>query len=136
MMKRIVSVFLVSMIHLACASAVYSKGTPDKVVIKGGGLSQPIEITDRETLQGFDPYFALTSIAAHGRFLPARQLAPRQGLASVIKPHHLDAAGRGADQITEIAADAFILVNDGEAKTFNLREGNALVRAVFAGDVA
>ncbi|MDT5121232.1 MAG: hypothetical protein QOC96_714 [Acidobacteriota bacterium] len=55
-MKRIVSIFLISMIHIACASAVYSKGKPDKIIITGGGLAQPIEITDRETLIEFAPY--------------------------------------------------------------------------------
>jgi len=36
--------------------AAYSKGSPDKILIKGEGLTHAIEITDRETLKSFDPW--------------------------------------------------------------------------------
>src|SRR5438067_11804374 len=78
----------------------------------------------------------LGSIAAHGHCLSSRQFAPSERLLTVIKAHHRDAAGRGADQVAKIAADAFRFVHDWITLAVNLREGDALVRAVFAGDVA
>jgi hypothetical protein len=56
MMKQIVSLLIICLIQIGCASAVYSKGVPDKVIIKGGALRQPIEITSREVLKGYDPF--------------------------------------------------------------------------------
>src|SRR5436309_2277838 len=37
-------------------SLVDAKGSPDLIVIRGGGLAKPIEITDREVLKKFDPW--------------------------------------------------------------------------------
>jgi hypothetical protein len=41
---------------LAVAPLAYSKGSPDLVLISGGGLAQPIEITDPGSLEAFDPW--------------------------------------------------------------------------------
>ena len=35
----------------------YSKGSPDLILISGGGLNQPVEITDPALLKAFDPCF-------------------------------------------------------------------------------
>lgn len=55
-MKLILSVFLVTLIVLAATPQAFSKGSPEKIIIKGGGLARPIEITDSETLRRFDPW--------------------------------------------------------------------------------
>ena len=41
---------------LTVVPLAYSKGSPDLIVISGGGLSQPIEITDPNSLKAFDPW--------------------------------------------------------------------------------
>jgi hypothetical protein len=41
---------------LAVVPLAYSKGSPDLVLISGGGLAQPIEITDPGLLKAFDPW--------------------------------------------------------------------------------
>lgn len=41
---------------LGSSQYAYSKGSPDKIIIKGKSLRQPIEITDRAMLKGFDPW--------------------------------------------------------------------------------
>jgi hypothetical protein len=41
---------------LVCVPAADAKGKPDKIAIRGGKFPRPIEITDREILQGFDPW--------------------------------------------------------------------------------
>jgi len=41
---------------LFCSLLVEAKGTPELMVIKGGGLSKPLEITDRVTLKKFNPW--------------------------------------------------------------------------------
>ena len=41
---------------LGSSQYAYSKGSPDKIIIKGNSLRQPIEITDRAMLKGFDPW--------------------------------------------------------------------------------
>lgn len=46
-------------VALGYCQYAYSKGSPDKIVIDGGGLSHKIEITDRATLKGFDPWSGL-----------------------------------------------------------------------------
>lgn len=67
----------------------------------------------------------------------AGKLALRHGLAAIVYAGHSDAAGDKADQVTQIAADAFLVfVHDGQAFAVHLHERDALVRAVFAGDVA
>jgi hypothetical protein len=56
-------------------------------------------------------------------------------LAAVVHAGHGDAVGDGADQVTEVAADAFVFVHDGEAASVDLLERDALVRAILAGDL-
>src|SRR5882672_1025788 len=41
---------------LASAHVAFSKGSPDLIVISGGGLTRQIEITDPSTLKAFDPW--------------------------------------------------------------------------------
>ena len=55
-MKRILPVFFVSLVVLAAAPLAFSKGSTERIIIKGGGLARSIEITDTETLRGFDPW--------------------------------------------------------------------------------
>ena len=55
-MKQILSFVFVGSVLFTGASSAYAKGSPDLIVITGGGLAQPIEITERETLKGFDPW--------------------------------------------------------------------------------
>jgi hypothetical protein len=38
------------------APLAFSKGSPDLILISGGGLSQPIEITDPSSLKAFSPW--------------------------------------------------------------------------------
>jgi len=47
---------LVLLVLLAAASFAYGKGSPDMILISGGGLLQPIEITDSASLNAFDPW--------------------------------------------------------------------------------
>ena len=42
---------------LASAPNAFAKGYPSKIVIQGNGLALPIEITDRETLGKFSPWY-------------------------------------------------------------------------------
>src|SRR5882724_8565291 len=44
------------LVLLAAASFAYGKGSPDMILISGGGLLQPIEITDSASLNAFDPW--------------------------------------------------------------------------------
>ena len=37
--------------------AAYAKGSPNLIVISGGGLTGPIEISDAASLKAFDPWF-------------------------------------------------------------------------------
>jgi hypothetical protein len=59
-MKSLRPVLLIVVTVLGCASSAYSKGSPDKIIITGGGLLNqkecPIEITDSKVLKGFDPW--------------------------------------------------------------------------------
>jgi hypothetical protein len=41
---------------LACISPTYGKGSPDLILITGGGLAQPIEITDSSSLKACDSW--------------------------------------------------------------------------------
>jgi len=41
---------------LTCVSLAYAKGPVDLILIAGGGLSQPISITDTSSLQSFNPW--------------------------------------------------------------------------------
>ncbi|HEY9231136.1 MAG TPA: hypothetical protein VIS78_03295 [Blastocatellia bacterium] len=36
--------------------STYAKGKPDKITVRGGKLARAVEITDRATLKGFDPW--------------------------------------------------------------------------------
>lgn len=47
---------LALMVFLAAVPFAYSKGSPDLIVISGGGLTQPIEITDSAALNAFNPW--------------------------------------------------------------------------------
>ncbi len=53
--RRALSSLLLALM-LVCAPAAYPKGTPDKISIRGGKLARTVEITDRESLKGFDPW--------------------------------------------------------------------------------
>src|ERR1700681_3360152 len=55
-MKLVLSALLVALNILTWSSSSYAKGSPDKIVITGGRLERPIEITDRQTLKSFDPW--------------------------------------------------------------------------------
>lgn len=48
---------MTTMLLVLAGSTVHAKGLPDKAIIRGGSLAQPIEITDRETLMLFSPWF-------------------------------------------------------------------------------
>src|SRR5689334_9015092 len=41
---------------LACVSLAHAKGSPDLILITGGGITQPIQITDSTSLKAFDPW--------------------------------------------------------------------------------
>ena len=41
---------------LVVAPLAYSKGSPELIVISGGGLAQPVEISDQNLLKAFDPW--------------------------------------------------------------------------------
>ena len=41
---------------LACAPLAYSKGPVDLILVSGGGLTEPIQITDAVALKAFDPW--------------------------------------------------------------------------------
>src|SRR5205823_1381885 len=56
MTKRAWPLFLLFLIVLGAVPAAYAKGSPDKIVIRGGKRARPLEITDRDTLKGFDPW--------------------------------------------------------------------------------
>jgi len=55
-MKHILSIAVVGAVLFLYAPAVDAKGSPDKIIVTRGGLVRPVEITERETLQGFDPW--------------------------------------------------------------------------------
>jgi len=44
------------LVLLAGIPLAYAKGSPDLITISGGGLTQPIEITDSTSLKAFDPW--------------------------------------------------------------------------------
>lgn len=44
------------LVLLAGAPLAYGKGSPALIVISGGGLTQPVEVTDPALLQAFDPF--------------------------------------------------------------------------------
>src|SRR5437016_1487891 len=48
--------FIAFLAFLACISPAYGKGSPDLILITGGGLTQPIQITDSSSLKAFDPW--------------------------------------------------------------------------------
>jgi hypothetical protein len=50
--RLLVAVFVV----LAVAPLAYSKGSPELIAISGGGLAQPIDVTDPALLKAFDPW--------------------------------------------------------------------------------
>src|SRR5919109_974404 len=64
-MKRILSLpLLIILTSLILVSLVSAKGSPDKITIWGPPLAEPIQITNPETLNGFDPW--------NGQFLDER----------------------------------------------------------------
>src|SRR2546430_15490684 len=44
------------LVFLAVVPLSYGKGSPDLIVISGGGLAQPVEVTDPTSLKSFDPW--------------------------------------------------------------------------------
>ena len=56
-MKQILSLTLLMILtSLMLVSLVFAKGSPDKITIWGPPLAEPIQITNPETLNGFDPW--------------------------------------------------------------------------------
>ena len=53
MKNSILSILLVTFVAVVSA---YGKGPADLILISGGGLNQPIEITDPASLNAFDPW--------------------------------------------------------------------------------
>ena len=53
MTKRCVFALL---LVLALTPLAFSKGSPELIVISGGGLARPVEITDQSLLKAFDPW--------------------------------------------------------------------------------
>ena len=47
---------LILLASLACVPLAYGKGSADRILITGGGLTQPIRITDPSSLKAFDPW--------------------------------------------------------------------------------
>ena len=47
---------LALLILLAGVPLAYSKGSPDLILVSGGGLTQPVEITNPAELKAFDPW--------------------------------------------------------------------------------
>ena len=45
------------MVSIKGLPLAYNKGSPDLILISGGGLNQPVEITDPALLKAFDPCF-------------------------------------------------------------------------------
>jgi len=58
------------------------------------------------------------------------------GRGAVIAAFHCDRAGRGADEIAEVAADTFLFDNVRISIAVDLLKIKALMRAVLAGDIA
>ena len=56
MRNKPVSALLLLTVALICVPPAFPKGPVDKIVIKGGGLAQAIEVKDRATLKSFDPW--------------------------------------------------------------------------------
>lgn len=56
-MKRVFfKTLLLAWLWLILVPLAMAKGSPDKITITGAHLTRPIEITDPEILQGFDPW--------------------------------------------------------------------------------
>jgi hypothetical protein len=51
------SLFLTLLLLFVVKSDVFAKGYPDKIVIQGNNLERPIEITDRNVLGKFSPWY-------------------------------------------------------------------------------
>ena len=79
-MRRLYRVAPLTILLLLFCAPVHSKGSPDKILITGANLSQPIEIDDREALKEFDPWngrfidWATGSIAAPADRTPIYQV--------------------------------------------------------------
>jgi hypothetical protein len=54
---KLSSLFLTILLLFVLRSDAIAKGYPDKIVIKGDNLEHPIEITDRNTLGKFSPWY-------------------------------------------------------------------------------
>jgi hypothetical protein len=65
-----------------------------------------------------------------------RPFTPALRRAAGVDAFHCDSAGRGADEIAEVAADAFFFDDVRVAKALNRLPVKALVRAVLARDIA
>ena len=61
---------------------------------------------------------------------------PGLGRAAGVDAFHCDGAGCGADEIAEIAADAFLLDHVRVADTVDVLPVEALMSPIFAGDIA
>jgi hypothetical protein len=56
MKKILLLTFFLILISLILVPLAFAKGSPDKIVIWGPSLAEPIQITNPETLRGFDPW--------------------------------------------------------------------------------
>jgi hypothetical protein len=50
--RRVVALLVL----VAGVPLAYSKGSPGLILVSGGGLNQPVEITDPASLKAFDPW--------------------------------------------------------------------------------
>ena len=63
-------------------------------------------------------------------------VAPRLWRAACVDAFHCDGAGCGADEIAEIAADAFLLYDMRITNAIYMLPVEALMSPIFAGDIA
>ena len=74
MVRQLMFIFWFVLIVALCPSSVYPKGSPNKIVITGGGLRRAIEINEREILKSFDPWMGQFIDRAKGPVAqPSRQ---------------------------------------------------------------
>ncbi|MBI3971761.1 MAG: hypothetical protein HY332_10780 [Chloroflexi bacterium] len=55
-LRAVLLLLLVLLVVLLPASAAFAKSLPDRIVVAGPGMVEPIEITDQASLSGFNPW--------------------------------------------------------------------------------
>ena len=58
MRKVLFSTWFLVLVWIVSVPVAVAKGAPDKITISGGGLAEPIAITDRKTLEDWSPWAA------------------------------------------------------------------------------